>query len=122
MNLFGVDIAQAIYDGFQGQLKTGTLTRRTETYDPVTDETTINETPHEFEGFVDTYSKRLIADGVVQANDREIMILAKSLDVAPTNGSDGVLADLIEIDGQTFTTIEVERDPAGATYRVQGKL
>lgn len=123
--LFGVDIAKEISDAFSGELEDVTLTRDNPgTYDPLTDSYSGGGTPSTFtsEGIVQKYDKKLIADGVVQRNDREILILAEPLGTVPSNGGDNRKADSIEIEGETFTVVSVDKDPATATYIVQGRL
>jgi len=121
---FGVDLKQTIGEATKDQLNKGTLTRKEEAgYDPIEDETTYTETDYTFDGFVSSYDSYLISDGVVQGNDREITIIADSLDVIPTNGTGDVQADDITIEGNEFTVVRVpDRDPAAATYKVQGRM
>lgn len=122
--LFNTDIAQQVHDGFEGQLIDATLKRTVVTgYDPVTDEETTETTEHDCEGFVETYSERMYSEGIVQQNDRKILILANSLDVTPTGGDEDTQPDTIEIEGNNFTVVPpVNRDPAGATWTIQGRL
>ena len=117
--LFGVDFKQVIGNVTKGQLNEGTLTRTEETgYNPVTDEPTTTVTDYPFEGIVEEYSEKLIQDGVVPMNARKILIIADSLDTEPETTT-----DVITIEGESFTlTGKPARDPAGATWEVQGRL
>jgi len=120
---YGVDLKKTIGEATKDQLNKGTLTRTEKTgYDPIADEATYTKEDHTFDGFVRSYDSYLISDGVVQANDREITIIADSLDVIPTNGTGDVQADDITIEGNEFTVIEVKRKAAAATYKLQGRL
>lgn len=122
--LFGVDIAQEVADGFSGQLLAVTLTRQPiSDYDSVADEE-IKPSPTTYtsEGVVEQYDSRMITEGLVQRNDRKITILAKPLGTTPQPGDQDNEPDQVTIKGETFTVISVEKDPADATYTVQGRL
>lgn len=121
--LFGIDIESLVTDALQGQLIPLTLTRTViSDYDSDTDTQTSTEETFTSEGIVEEYEDRLIAEGVVQANDRKILILAGPLGTTPSPGSSDNPPDDITIEGETFTVVDVDRDPAGATYTVQGRL
>jgi hypothetical protein len=67
----------------------------------------------------ETYSKYMMANNMVQANDRKIMILAASLSTNPAIG------DRIILDSLTFVIPaggKIEIDPAGAVWEVQGRI
>lgn len=122
--LFGTDIASLMADSFAGQLVPATLTRTVITgYDPITDEQTTETQTFTTEGVVTAYSDEMIANGVVQTNDREILLLAVPLGTEPTPGSEDAQPDKITIEGITYTVVGVpSRDPATATYTVQGRI
>lgn len=121
-NLFNVPIAEKIYKGFTGKLHKGTLTRTTSNYDVDTGEVVTTSTDYDFEGFYEDYNKRLITDGVVQSNDRKILILALSVDVDPSPGDSDNEPDTLTLQGNTFTVVAIKSDPARATWIVQGRL
>lgn len=65
---------------------------------------------------VENYSAMLRKDGIIQANDRKVIILNKGLSVTPVAG------DRITVRGITFTIQEVAADPALATWECRGRF
>lgn len=123
MSLFGVDIESLVTESLKDQLIPLTLTRTVVgEYDPIEDEQTTTQETYTSEGIVDTYEDRVVAEGLVQSSDRRILILAGPLGTKPSNGTTDNPPDKITIQGETFTVIDVHRDPASATYTVQGRL
>ena len=73
----------------------------------------VADTVQEFEcqGFIDSYSDFWISQGVVQAGDRKISIIAKTLSTVPMPG------DQITARGETYTIVgDVKTDPAIALW------
>jgi len=73
-------------------------------------------TDHPCKALVDDYSDfRRLSTGI-PANDRKIIILAASLSagVAPAVGH------TVSAEGRNWQIVSLSRDPAGATYEVQG--
>jgi len=64
-------------------------------------------------GIVDTYSDYAIAETLVDAQDRKILILATSISIEPTDG------DRVVIRGETYMIISVKTDPAKAVWELQ---
>lgn len=63
------------------------------------------------QGFIDSYSNYWIAQGVVEAGDRKISIVAKTLSTVPVQG------DTITARGETYTIVgDVKTDPAIALW------
>lgn len=119
MSLFGIDIASIVSDTLSGQLKPVTITRDMPgQYDPVTDTWEAGTTEeYRSEGIVEAYSDEMIASGQVTFKDRKITILAKSLGTVP------LIGDKISIEGEELTvTGTPARDPASATWTIQGEL
>jgi hypothetical protein len=120
MNMFGIDIANEVAIAFSGQLNTVTLTRENRgTYDETEDTYSGGAADSVFmsEGIVENYSNKMISDGLVTVKDRKITILAQPLTTVPMEG------DKISIEGQIFKVIGIaKRDPAEATYTIQGRL
>lgn len=114
-------IAAAINKGFQGVFYDATLTRVTpgtpdpeEPWVPVADTTVA----HSCKAIVESYSDYQIANSLVDANDRKVLILANSLAVVPD-----VATDTITIRGQTYALVgEVKTDPATAVWEIRGRL
>lgn len=134
MSLFGEDIAGLISDALNGELLDATLTRTTNsgTYNSQTDTYSGGSTPTTYttQGIVEQYDISLMQTGdlgkrhkgLIQTNDRKILLLAEPLGVEPSPGDNNQPPDQITIDGKTFTVISVAKDPASATYEVQGRL
>ena len=82
--------------------------------DPVTGD---EQPPQEYtcQGMREEYSKEMISGGVVEKNDQKILILQDSLDVTPSTD------DEITVNGDTYTVIDFEQDPAGALWEVQAR-
>lgn len=121
--LFDTDIAGEIASAFEGQLKAATLNRTVvSSYDPETDTETTSQETYTTEGIVENYSKKLIAEGVVQSNERKILLLADPLGTTPSPGDNDNDPDKITIESETFTVVDVEKDPANAIYTVRGRL
>lgn len=117
--IFGVDIADIVSTAFDGQLQTAVLTRESAgTYDPVTDEysSVSSQNTYITDGIIQNYSDKMISEGLVQQNDRKILLTAKKLGTTPVTG------DSVTIEGFTFTVVGTpERDPAGATWIIQAR-
>lgn len=73
-------------------------------------------TTYTCKAIVESYSERFRLDGLVEQNDRKVLILAKSLAVVPKAGG------RVTISGITFTAIEVTTDPATAVWEVRGRM
>ena len=72
-------------------------------------------TEYPCKGMVDTYSDYAVANSLVDAQDRKILILASSLSITPTNG------DKVTIRGATYTVLEVKTDPALSVWELRAK-
>jgi hypothetical protein len=71
---------------------------------------------HSCLGMVDEFSAYYLANGLVQANDRRVLILATSLDVTPTE------AMTVTIRGATYQIVKVVTDPALAVWELQVRV
>lgn len=121
-NLFGANIAGAIFDAMGSDMLPATLTRVTGgtrnpaslTGGPVVDETA---TDYACRGFVESYTAREIDGTLVRDSDRKVILLGGSLpdDIDPRPG------DRVNIEGETWKVVRVERDPAGATFTCQAR-
>lgn len=67
-------------------------------------------TQYQCRAVVDNYSDFAIANSLVDAQDRKVLILASTLPVTPTD------QDMITIRGETYQVIEVKTDPAQAVW------
>lgn len=75
--------------------------------------TTVN---YPCKGMVDEYSDYAIANSLVDAQDRKILILATSLAITPTDG------DTVTIRGATYRIVPpVTTDPALAVWELRGR-
>lgn len=67
-------------------------------------------------GMVEAYSQYFKANGLVEQNDRKVLILAASLSVRPKPN------DRVTIAGITFTIMDVSTDPAEAVWECKGRM
>lgn len=117
-DIFGVDIAgkinkalgNLVFDLTLHKQAAGTRTALTGGTNPV-------DTDHSGKGFVSDYRDTQVDGTIVQRGDRKTIILGASL---PT-GVVPVAGDRVTIEGVERTIINVERDPAGATYVLQSR-
>lgn len=65
---------------------------------------------------VEAYSDKFRLEGLVQANERKVLILATSLSVRPQP------QDRVTIRGITFTVVDVKTDPAEAVWECKGAM
>lgn len=68
------------------------------------------------QGMVEKYGVAYRAGGLVEDNDRKVLVLATSLGVKPKPG------DRVTISAVTFTVISVSTDPATAVWELQGRM
>lgn len=75
------------------------------------------EANHDAKGLVLDYSDfaRSASGGSIAASDRKVIILGHGLAITPRVG------DLVTIGGARWRAISVSRDPAAATYEIQGR-
>lgn len=73
-------------------------------------------TPFDCKAIVEKYSDYYRTNGLVDAKDRKVLILAASLEVTPEPG------DRITIQNITFTIQNVSTDPATAVWECQGRM
>ncbi len=78
-------------------------------YDPSTGDLTANNTDYAVNGLIESYSEFHVAQGLVKAGDRRIIIAAGSLSVTPSQG------DTLILGGQNLLIINVKSDYAGST-------
>src|SRR5690554_3914972 len=64
-------------------------------------------------GMVDTFSDYQIANGLVEAGDRKVLILQTSLAIEPAVGME------VSIRGEKFTILGVNTDPAVAVWELR---
>jgi hypothetical protein len=107
-------LARAIHLGLKGTFLTAALTRDvagtpspdTTGFDPAVP----TQTTYTCKAIHEAYSEMLKRDGLVKEGERKVIILAESLSVEPT------ATDRITIRSETFTILDVEADPALATW------
>jgi hypothetical protein len=73
-------------------------------------------TPFACKAIVEAYSDYFRKNGLVDAKDRKVLILAKSVAVKPAAGN------RVTIQGITFTIQEVSTDPATAVWECRGQM
>lgn len=112
-------IARSIYNGMKGVFYDAVLVRTTPgtpnpstPYIPATDTTA----SYACKAIVEQYSDHQIANGLVNASDRKILVLVNSLSVVPQ-----VATDSITVLGTTYKIVApVKTDPARAVWEVKG--
>lgn len=67
-------------------------------------------------GWVEEYSDYRMANAMVQANDRKVMVTATSLSTTPKVGG------LLVAQGRTYSVTEIGTDPATAAWELKGRL
>lgn len=78
-------------------------------YNPATGDVAASSTDFAVRGLIESYSEFHVAQGLVKAGDRRIIIAAGSLSVTPQQG------DTLLLGGQTFFIVNVKSDYAGDT-------
>ena len=68
-------------------------------------------------GLLVDYQASEIKDTLIQQGDRKVLLMGASIQGGQVPGPD----DRITIDGLTFRIIDVDRDPASATYICQSR-
>ena len=114
-------IASQIFGAFKDIFRDAVLVRASFTGaspDIAFDPPAPTETEYPCKALVTKYSAMLRAEGVVDANDRKVLILANSLDT----GIVPAAQNRVTIRGITFTIQEVETDPALAVWTCRGRL
>lgn len=74
------------------------------------------EATYPCKGIVEGYSDYYKTNGLVDAKDRKVLILATSLGIRPEPG------DRVTIRGITFTLQDVSTDPAEAVWTCRGRM
>lgn len=119
-DLFGLDIATIVHDAFKGQLVEATLksvAEGTRTAGNLAAGRALTFTDHVTEGILSDYTDFQVDGTRIRRGDRKVLLLAKPLlAVVPKT------EDQIVIEGATFNVINIERDPAAATYECQVRL
>lgn len=112
-------LAKAIYSGFKGKLKTGTLRRQSGSsgVDEFGDLIIGSSTDYSFEGIRENYSAAYLAQSGIPQGDVKIMILLQSITVEPEQD------DFIFIEGDWHQVRRVEMiDPARAAITLQSTV
>lgn len=119
MGLLDGDLKDIIGDALDFVMIDLTLIKVTPgTYNPVTDSDASTTANIGCRGMVDRFTdyERGNSQGLIEANDRKILVLAKSL-----NGSTPTTRDRITAEGTTYQIINIDRDPASATFTIQAR-
>lgn len=110
MSLLRGNIKDAVGSALSGLFLDATLTRNGIAYD-VDGELTSNATSHSVKVVEESYSELARLAGVSR-DQRKFLILAKGMTVTPQIG------DALTFEGDVFSIIGVNRDPAEATFTV----
>jgi hypothetical protein len=114
------EIAEAIYDGMKDLFLDATLVHDTlpagsPAYDDFDPGLPI-PISYPCKAIVEVYSEYTRAVGFASQSDRRVIILNKSLAVTPLPN------DRITIGGKTYTILEVDADPALATWTCKSRV
>lgn len=115
--LFGINIADVIAKATKGQLLKATLhitSQGARGADITAGRTESDDASHECDGIVQDYSDNRIDGTLIKVGDREILLIANSI-----NGGNTVpkLGDGVTIEGQRYNIQPpLRRDPAAAAY------
>lgn len=113
-------IAAAIYSGMKGLFLDATLVRDVQgsaspaaaDYDPHP----FTQASYPCKAIAEIYSETTQAAGYATQSDRKVIILTNSLSVTPKPG------DRVTIRSRTYTVLEVNADPALATWTCKAKI
>ncbi len=120
--LFGIDIAAIVEKEIAPGLLDATLTKvtkTTRTSGNLTGGKAASTTPFSCKGVITEFKNQYRAGTLVKAGDKKILIIRNTLpaNVVPA------LGDVIKIEDVEYTVAApVSRDPADATYTIQGRL
>lgn len=116
MGLLDGDIADAIADGFDGLLLTGTLTKFTATGRDADGDTITTPTPYACQGVIENYDGVYRVQAQIPETDVRVLLIAGLTASVPAIG------DTITMSGRNYRVRKVSRDPASATYDCQSYL
>lgn len=120
IELFGIDIAGLVHDNISDGVLPATLIKVTEgERDPNNLAGGLNstETSYSARGFIDSYNDNQINNTTVLRSDRRITLIGNSIQGRQIPNTD----DKITIEGSTYDIVNVQRDPAAATYVCQAR-
>ena len=112
-------VAADIFNAFSGVFYDAVLVRASTTGsspDIAFDPPDPTETEYTCKALRTKYSAMLSKEGVIDVNDRKVLILATSISVTPKP------PDRVTIQGTTFTLTEVDIDPANAVWVCRGRF
>ena len=118
VKLFGVDIASEIAKNMGAGLLPATLivvTTGTRTSGSLTSGKNPSEKTFSCRGIIEDYKETQFNDTSVLRGDRKVLLLGGTLQA----GIVPKLGDKVKIEGFTFNVVNVNRDPASATYSLQ---
>lgn len=116
--LFGVDVAALVNSQIAPGLLDLTLTKvtpGTRTPGQLTAGTNPTTTTHTGKGIIEDFKTREIDGTLILVGDKSVLLVTESLTPAAT--PDG--GDRLAIEGDEYSVVRIlERDPAGATYKL----
>lgn len=117
-DVFGADIAGQIGDALGPLLLPATLIKVTQgdrtSGSPTAGQKT-SESSKSCRGFTDSYSDGQVDGTLVERGDRKVILLGASIQ----GGAVPEPGDKVRIEGATLNIVNVDRDPAAATYTCQ---
>lgn len=117
-------LAKTIGGAFKSLFFDAVLTRDGPTTGPDYDPTPGAPLTFACKAIVEVYSVSFRAAGLVQQNERRVLILAASLNIQDVDASrrKPQPGDVLTINGTTFSILEVETDPATAIWTCRGAI
>lgn len=115
MGLLDSDIADAIADGFDGLLLAGTLRKVTTTGRDANGDPITTTADYAVQGFPDDYSAITRLAAGIPATDSKLVLIAGLCAADPDIG------DKVQLGGQWWQVLGVDRDPAGATFECRAQ-
>lgn len=98
-----------------------TLVRESAGYDPDTARANPSQENIAGKGFVDEFERSLVEKGVVQRNDRKVLLLQETFTDADGNEVKPQPGDSIQARGEEYEVISVKQDPSQSIWEVQGR-
>lgn len=114
-NLFGVNIKGIVASALGPGLLAATLIQRERGARSGTAGAAVTETSYPCKGVVEDFALTVIDGTNIQRGDRRVLLLGGTL----PDGVEPRIGDRVTIEGGTRTVVNVQRDPAGASYSLQ---
>lgn len=115
------ELAKEADESLSDELYDVTLIREGSNYDVESGRSDQSTETYTGKGFVDEYEQKLVADEVVQENDSKVLLVQNTFTDADGNKVKPFTGDSIQARRETYEVVNVQQDPAQATWTVQGR-